>query len=954
MKKTIIVLLLILGLSMLLTALAVIFSPDLLKNPGGIAAVFGAVSLAIFGLGNGAIKGWVDLLFEKKTEKNAANNGVFVAHADKVEYIVAASVDKTDSENKPAEVKNEKKLPEQEALRAYLAALIEDFRPLSLAGMDTHSGDTKARLPLEDIYISLNTTEQMEKEKGRKNEKDNEAELMAQMGREESKPLTALDALLKKRRMVLLGAPGTGKSTFVRYLSLRLAKQLNDPAAKPLENWQGKPILPIAISLGRLAEFLPVNSKTGAAELVEDFIRSMLEADSRMKYFAPYVLQVLQDQGGLVLFDGLDEVANLELRPVVVKSIEAFAEKYGRNPHSRFLATCRILSYQDKRWHLTDWTSYELALLSPAQIKRFIEIWHDLHAALEPARAAIFNSKKPRLLSAVQASDPRRLYEVARYPIILTMMAIVHASHELPDSRARVYEECVKLLLDKWQSSRSISQGKYEVRSLAEELGISASSIYEPLYEIAFKAHSGQKAGKAESAGSLITEGLISGVLHDYLQDHEQEKIFLKYCREANGLLMWSGTITEAGSNVRRSEYKFPHLTFEEFLAGRHLKKLDTDEIRALFDDTPDRWREPIKFMGELYCFSEDPNRDALNGLLEAFSSSFPDHPSQKDWQALWLAGELLTYYKRVWVKKKSVFEDTIVANLRRLVFESPLTPRERADVADILDQLAQPDDLYAFIATPDAPTPNLFVSKYLVTNEQYQRFLTAPDFAEQKYWVDFPKFDENSKEMQENWGEEGWKFLQENIDKEGKLEPRYWRDPRFGINRRYAPVVGVSWYEVSAYCKWLSQNWQTQLEAFIPHPSSLSFRLPLESEWAFAAGGEANDRFAFGELKDSKKEIMAYANTSESEIGRTTPVWMYPQGKSPYDIMDMSGNVWEWQANYKNMKQGYLGLRGGSWLLNGGSARAAFRYYFYVLPNHWDLVIGFRVVALAPPSELL
>ena len=957
MKQTIVVLSLVLGASLVLTALAVGLAPDLLTNQGGIVAVFGAVFVAIMALGGGTITGWVKTLFGEKDKKKDAGiqleEGVVISNVENFHY--GNSFSKAGNDEEKSVENQEPPLSKDEARAAYLAALIDDFRPLSLAGMDTQSGDTNPRLKLEDIYISLNTTTQVEKEKiTKKGGKKDEAELLEQLSRGENKPLTALDALLQtpERRMVLLGAPGTGKSTFVRYLSLRMARQLSSSSEKPLENWNGAALLPVAVSLGRFAESLPLGSKIGTSDLLEKYIISTLEADSRMRSFGAYFLHELLEDGALVLFDGLDEVANLEFRPLVVQAVESFSEKYAQNSRSRFLVTCRVLSYQDARWKLTGWPFYELDLFSPEQIQRFIDLWYNLHTALESGRSIEFAAKKRKLLAAVQVDDSRRLYEVARYPIILTMMAIVHASNELPDSRAKVYEQCVELLLNRWQSRRSIKNVE-QTRSLSEELNLSISAIYEPLYEIAFTAHKGHTAGKnrIEDTGSLITEGMIVGILHKYLHE-DQRDIFLEYCQKANGLLMLRGTGTLAGSRIRNNEYTFPHLSFEEFLASRHLiKEFDPDDVRALLDESHDRWRESVKFMGELYCFGNDPGRTAMNGLLESLSSPFPSPPTEKDWRALWLAGELLTYYKRRWEKRKSTFEDGIIANLRRLVLESPLTMRERADAADILDQLTTPDDLHVFLPLPK---PGIAISKYPITNEQYERFLNAPDFAEQKHWMKFQKFDENGLPMKEDWGDEGWKFLQENLDENGKLEPRYWRNPRFGVSRRYAPVVGISWYEASAYCNWLTQNWQPLPEAqanssFILSNSSLSFRLPTESEWALAAGGEENNRFAFGELKNAKEEISHFANTSESDINRTTPVWMYPQGKSPTGVMDMSGNVWEWQANYRDVKKGYFALRGGSWYFNVDDARVSFRGNSH--PDVRYNYIGFRVVA-SPPNE--
>ena len=956
MKQTIIVLLLVLGASLLLTALAVAIAPDLLNSPGGIVAVFAGVFVAIMALGGGTITGWVKTLFGEKEKKKdigiQLKEGVVISNVENFHYENPSSKAGIDEEN-PV-ITREIPLSKEDAKTAYLSALIDDFRPLSLSGMNINSGDI---LRLEDIYISLNTTTQMEKKQTDKKQTGTEADLLEQLGRE-SKPLTALDALLQspKRCMVLTGMPGTGKSTFVRYLSLRLAELLLDPSEKPLENWMGKPLLPLAISLGRFAEFLPVDSRTGTAGMVEDFVKATLNGDERMKYFSPHILQVLQEDGGLVLFDGLDEVSSLDLRPVVVQAVESFVEKYSRRSQSKFLVTCRVLSYENMSRKLTGWLQYELALFSQEQIGRFIQLWYDLHIAQEPGKADEYNLKKPKLLAAVQIEDPRRLYEVARYPIVLTMIAIVHASFELPDYRAEVYEQCVELLLNKWQFTRSIGARK-QTRTLTNELELAPNAIYEPLYEIAFKAHKGHEGNKkrTEDSGSLITEALITGILYELWQDSKKVDTFIEYCQKANGLLMWHGTVALAGSTIRRNEYTFPHLTFEEFLASRYMQSKDDPEgARQLLDDSYDRWVEPIKFLAESYCFSKVSRRSMMDGLLQALCRPFPPAPTMADWRALGLAGELLTYYKRAWKNIKSPYEDETIVNLRQLVLDSPLSMRERADAADILDQLSIPEDLHVFLPVLQS---NFAISKYLVTNSQYERFLKNPEnFQNKDLWINFPKYDENSETMNETWGNKPWDWLQKELQnkdndiQDGMLLPRYWRDPRFGINRRHAPIVGVSWYEANAYCNWLLQNWDSLDEGKQDIPKPNWIRLPTETEWALAAGGEDNNRFAFGELKDPKKEITTYANTSESEINRTTPVWMYPQGASTTGAMDMSGNVWEWQANYSGEEYGgekAVGLRGGSWVINADLARVAFRDLDPPdLRNHH---IGFRLVASLP-----
>ena len=120
---------------------------------------------------------------------------------------------------------------------------------------------------------------------------------------------------------------------------------------------------------------------------------------------------------------------------------------------------------------------------------------------------------------------------------------------------------------------------------------------------------------------------------------------------------------------------------------------------------------------------------------------------------------------------------------------------------------------------------------------------------------------------------------------------------------------------------------------------------MPTENEWSFAAGGEENERFAWGVLK-KEEEITRYANTGESGINRTTPVWMCSAGaSSPYNLMDMSGNLWEWQANYRRKDEEWLALCGGSWDIDHRGARVSARYN--LSPNNQWSNYGFRVLLL-------
>ncbi len=863
------------------------------------------------------------------------------------------------------------KAPKEDPRTAYLQVIIEKCRSLRLVGIDPQAADPlRGGLTLESVYTQLDTTTLVElgEEKAVIEKQERIPDWLFYLEKRRH-PLGALEALsgADSRRMVLLGQPGTGKSTFVRYLALRMAQAEMDRSRSVqdlLPGWQGGAVLPVLISLGWLAETIPADCKQGRARLIEAYLIESLQMDERTAPFAGCILDELKRSGGLVLFDGLDEVADLKLRPIVVQAIEDFVQSYGKHPASRFLVTCRTYSYtHDPKWQLTGWETHELALLDDKKIRFFINAWHDAHIGIDKGREQDYERKRKSMLAALQPNDRRRLDEIAPFPILLTMMAMVHTHYgELPDTRAEVYERCVDLLLVRWELERPIvgQPNQTRKRTIIDELGIPRVVLDRALWEVAYKAHQGRPAeDEGERRAALVTEDLLCGVLQAHFQDLDKVKIFLEYCQSSNGLLMLQGSVmppdAPPGAPPRRI-YAFPHPTFEEYLAARYLIRPNFGKTVRDMARSSDRWREVILLLGETLCFFQK-DQERMESLLDKLApQDAPSTSHDPDWRPIWYAGDLLTLYRRAFPGEPASSDERIRRLLYELVVRVALSPRERASAADALDELGYlPEDLYDFIAIPSDEAPAFFIAKYPVTNLQYERFLKSGRFAERQWWVNFPMFDEKSRRMRgKSWGSQGWEWLQtalkdeDNPVRDGVLYPRDWDDPRFGIARKTAPVVGITWYEANAYCRWLAQErglpeWGS-LGRLNRGGGTLEIRLPAEAEWAEAAGGEANDRFAWGVLKDPKEEIVRYANTAESGLVRTTPVWMYPQGASPRRVMDLSGNVWEWQANFYDKDHDMLSLRGGSWSGNWSSARVANRDFNP--PSSYWLIGGFRPVA--------
>ena len=223
-------------------------------------------------------------------------------------------------------------------------------------------------------------------------------------------------------------------------------------------------------------------------------------------------------------------------------------------------------------------------------------------------------------------------------------------------------------------------------------------------------------------------------------------------------------------------------------------------------------------------------------------------------------------------------------------------------------------------------PISHFRIGKFPVTNAEFAGFVAAGGYAHPEYWT-----------------AAGWKALQSRP----YSRPAFWDDLRFSGPDQ--PVVGITWFEAAAYCKWLGTVKDGE------------FRLPSEAEWEYAArGSESTFLFPWGDAYERDR-----ANTAETNFGSTTSVDRFPAGVSPFGVWDLSGNVFEWTLskwgpNWQTCEFGYpyrpddgreetegsaaRVMRGGSWFSPALEARCAFRSRY--LPGSRASNIGFRVAA--------
>lgn len=172
-------------------------------------------------------------------------------------------------------------------------------------------------------------------------------------------------------------------------------------------------------------------------------------------------------------------------------------------------------------------------------------------------------------------------------------------------------------------------------------------------------------------------------------------------------------------------------------------------------------------------------------------------------------------------------------------------------------------------------------------------------------------------------------------VEATGHALPRYWDDPKY--NHDEQPVVGVTWEDAQAYCRWAG------------------LRLPTAAEWEKAAGWddekEGKRRWPWGNAEPDPS-----LSNFGGHVGQTTAVGSYPAGVSPYGCHDLAGNVFEWMEDWyeerayqsaplENPRGPCRGknkcLRGGSHFSDANDIRAAHR--FWLDPDFSSVTVGFR-----------
>ncbi len=222
-----------------------------------------------------------------------------------------------------------------------------------------------------------------------------------------------------------------------------------------------------------------------------------------------------------------------------------------------------------------------------------------------------------------------------------------------------------------------------------------------------------------------------------------------------------------------------------------------------------------------------------------------------------------------------------------------------------------------SFLTAPfawiDIPNKHYSIAKYPITNAQYTLFVEADGYNQRQWWTD-AGWDAKLNGLTFDYSQGGAVATHQPW-----VEPRYWRDSQW--NSAEQPVVGVTWYEATAYCRWLSDLTEEQIT------------LPTDEQWQYAAQGDDGRLYPWGNEWDCTR---CNNSVKPCKSEGTTPVTQYEgKGDSPFGVVDMSGNVWEWCLTTYDTKTNDLEgdmarvIRGGGWFyFSTADCRTNFPYY--------------------------
>jgi formylglycine-generating enzyme required for sulfatase activity len=754
-------------------------------------------------------------------------------------------------------------LPVEEAERRYLKHLIAVHQNLRLQGIS--AGSQPLNVALEKVYISLTARDRQSGslEKARPAAPDTEIPMAGDW--------TIGQAMQRHRRLVVTGDPGCGKTTLLAYLALTYARtRLGEGSLVQQRLGLEENLLPIHLPLRSLGQHLkasrPDSSQDGPGVLL-DYLQLYYHAqkiDLPEGFFEPH----LEGGQAILLLDGMDELAEKALRVRVARLVENFAQCY---PSCRSVVTSRKVGYEGAARLGEGFGLAEVRDFTPAQVRQFVHDWTitvetSLANSAEPEILSLAEAQAERLAQAIESSP--RVAELAVNPLLLTVVALVHRYRaQLPARRSELYEQAVEVLLGNWDQAKGL-QTVLELSGRELDAG-DRRSLLEP---VAFWLHERKRREiELDELRRLLLEHFQAITGGSKAEASKALRAFLDAIHERSGLLVERGI----------GEYSFAHLTFQEYLAARALADREDSvayTLKVLHDPW---WREVILLQaGSLSTQGKTRVTQLIQAIIDAPVGE------EAGFAHLLLAAEC------VYDTGPARLQGDLLGKVRRRLKPHAEAPIDKGKQPQILRKV-QAMNALARIETGS-----------------FQSSFWQPPWGEPA-WVEIPAGpfwmgtrEEDIPQLMRKFGRDKEYYLHEVplhrmdlptfwiartpvtnaqyamfINQTGAKAPGTWRGSQPPKGLEDHPVVSVSWHEALAYCRWLSEKIGKEVT------------LPSEAEWEKAARGPEGARvFPWG---NDWREL--HCNSVELGLQDTTPVGLFLNGASPYGVLDLSGNVWEW-----------------------------------------------------------